>query len=460
MADRVTIKRICDVARLLGSPLIGGDAPFKGVSTDSRSIAKGELFIALKGSHFNGEKFLPMALERGAVAALVSDPQDVELPQIVVEDTLQALGTVAAAWRSQFKIPLLAITGSNGKTTVKEMVAAILRQQDTGTVTQGNLNNAIGVPLTLLNISPMDRWAVVEMGASAVGEIDYLARMAAPTASLANNAGAAHLGGFGSLQQIVEAKGEIYSALPEDGVAVINHELPQQAEWSEMASGRVCYFGYAPSNQVSLSGTIDLSQPFRVSRNGEEVVVDLPLPGEHSRINALAAATLSLQAGATLQQIRRGLEQIQPVAGRLFPLSGRGGATLIDDCYNASPESMRSAIDVLAARTGKRVLVAGDMGEMGEAAAQLHHQIGKYAAEQGVDQLHALGEHAVNVVSGFGGGAAHGSLETLLEALESSLNDNTTILIKGSRFMKMERVVSALALQDEKQQPEQGETTQ
>ena len=449
MSNLITIQHLSDIARVVEGELVGEDGPFSGVSTDSRSIAAGQLFVALKGPNFDGERFLPMAEQQGAAAALVSRPIDSPLPQIVVEDTLQGLGQLAAAWRQQFTVPLLAITGSNGKTTVKEMVAAILQQQGPGTVTQGNLNNEIGVPLTLLQMKPEDCWAVVEMGASAVGDIDYLARMAAPTASLVNNAGAAHLGGFGSRQQIVEAKGEIYSALPRDGVAVINQSLPQQAVWQEMAAGHSLFlFGYTPAEAVELSGSVALEYPFTLHYQGETVGVELLLSGAHNRSNALAAAALSLQAGATLRQIQVGLEQVQSVPGRLYPLPGRGGSRLIDDCYNASPESMQSAIAVLAAESGRRILVAGDMGELGEDAAQLHRAVGETAAAVAIDQLYTLGEYATDVVAGFGaGGVACSSLESLLSALEPELQPNTVVLIKGSRFMKMERIVEALTIE-------------
>ncbi len=436
------------VASIVGGRLVGQDGSFEGVSTDSRALPAGALFVALQGEHFDGNRFLPMAEKRGAVAAMVTAEQDSGLPQIVVENTLQALGALAAAWRRQFDIPVVAITGSNGKTTVKEMVASILRQQGVGAVTAGNLNNEIGVPLTLLKMTPQDQWAVVEMGASAVGEIDYLNRMTAPTAALANNAGAAHIGGFGSREHIVEAKGEIYSALPENGVAVINQELPQQQRWSELAQGHpTVYFGYQPEAGM-LSGEINLDLPFVLEWSGERLEISLPLPGQHNRINALGAAALALQVGADLQQIKKGLEQLIGVPGRLQYKSGRKGCRIIDDTYNASPESMQSAFAVLAAEPGEPVLVLGDMGEMGDAAEQLHQQVGEQAAAAGIPQLYAVGEYAETLCSGFGGGGAFETKEALLAALEPTLNSDQVILVKGSRFMKMEQIVERLQQQE------------
>ncbi len=435
---------LSQVAERLDGELNGEDLLFSGVGTDSRTLSPGELFVALKGPNFDGSDYLQMALERGATGAVVHQLQPVPIPQIVVDDTLKSLGALAAAWRRQFSIPVVGITGSNGKTTVKEMAASILRQLGPGTVTAGNLNNEIGVPLTLLQIRPEDHWAIIEMGANAVGEIRQLTEMAAPTIALANNAGTAHLGGFGSAEQIVEAKGEIYAALPENGVAVINRDLPQRQRWSERASGKmVVYFGYQPEGD-GLSGIVEMGQPFQLAFRGEQVKVDLPLPGKHNRLNALAAAALSLQVGATLQQVQNGLEQVQGVPGRLQYHLGPQGCTIINDSYNASPESMRSAIDVLAAEPGVRILVVGDMAELGEEAPALHRDIGVYAASMGVDRLYAVGEHATAVCDGFSGGEWFETVDQLAVDLQFRLHDEMTILVKGSRFMKMERVVEQL----------------
>lgn len=445
VGGRITIRTLADVARLLGGALDGEDAPFHGVSTDSRTIKKGELFVALQGPNFDGGEYLEMARQRGAVGAIVQQRQSGLLSQIVVEDTLAALGTLAAAWRAQFELPVAAITGSNGKTTVKEMAASILRQLGPGTVTRGNLNNEIGVPLTLLRLSPEDRWAVIEMGASAEGEIAKLSEIAQPTVSLVNNIGSAHLGGFGSVEKIASAKGEIYAGLRADGVALINHDLPQALEWMERSSGeRVETYGCSGTPTL-LHADIRGQHPLKLTYRGDSIEVELPLPGEHNRLNAMAAAALSIQTGATLQQVRRGLESIQAVPGRLERKAGRGGSTIIDDTYNASPESMQRAIEVLSAHSGRKVLVLGDMGELGRDGPGLHRQVGLDARSAGIDRLYALGNRAAGYVAAFGEAGLHFSeIAPLLEALESELEEDSVILVKGSRFMKMERIVEKI----------------
>ncbi len=440
------ITTVGEVAEAVGGRLVGArDARFSGVSTDSRTLHPGELFVALDGPHFDGGRFLPQALERGAQGAVLVQSRSVALPQVVVPDSRHALGRLATAWRRQFDIPVVAITGSNGKTTVKEMVAAILRQLGPGVATQGNLNNEIGVPLTLLRIGAEDRWVIIEMGASGIGEIAALCQMAQPTVAIVNNAGSAHLGGFGSLQRVVEAKGEIYRGLIPGGVAVINRELPQQEYWRGLVSqGAVHAFGYHPEG-VEMSGEVALESPFLIRMAGEEVEVALPLSGRHNRINALAAAALAWNCGATLEQIRTGLEQMVAVPGRLQWLTGASGARLIDDSYNASPESVESAIEVLAAEPGERVAVIGDMGELGASSGSLHYRLGEVIAAAGIDRLYALGEQSRKMVAGYGQGANwFDSPESLLATLRPTLHNDMVILIKGSRFMKMERIVEQL----------------
>ncbi len=445
MGGRITIRTLADVARLLGVALDGEDAPFHGVSTDSRTLQKGELFVALQGANFDGGAYLEMAYQRGAVGAIVQKRQETTLPQIVVADTRAALGTLATAWRGQFDLPVAAVTGSNGKTTVKEMAASILRQLGPGIVTEGNLNNEIGVPLTLLRLSPEDRWAVIEMGASGVGEIARLSEMAQPTISLVNNVGSAHLGGFGSVEKIAAAKGEIYSGLRADGVALINHDLPQATEWMERSSGeRIETYGCSSTPSL-LHADIQEQHPLILTYRGGSIEVELPLPGEHNRLNAMAAAALAIQIGATLQQVRQGLESMQAVPGRLERKPGRGGSTIIDDTYNASPESMHRAIEVLSTYSERKILVLGDMGELGGDAAELHHQVGRAARSAGIDQLYALGSQAAEYVVAFGGSGLHfDKIGPLLEALESELEEGSVILVKGSRFMRMERIVERI----------------
>ena len=443
------LKKLSHIADLLNAPLIGGDSGFRGVSSDTRTLKSGELFVALRGPNFSGGEYLDTALKKGAVGAITDQLYESSLPQIVVTDTLSALGMVASAWRDQFDIPLMAITGSNGKTTVKEMVALILAQLGPGTVTKGNLNNDIGVPLTLFNLSSGDRWAVIEMGASALGEIARLSAIAQPTIALVNNVGSAHLGGFGSIRNIARAKGEIYAGLRSDGVALINCDLPQADDWVAMATGREVQTYGSCCEPSLISAVIKSREPFEISYKGESLKVELPLPGEHNKMNALAAAALAVQAGASLGQVKNGLESMQAIPGRLESKPGRGGAVVVDDTYNASPESMMRAVEVLSSMEGRRILVVGDMGELGEDSPHLHKQIGVMAKSAGIDSMYALGSSASEYVSGFGDGAAlFEDSEKLVVALADELAMGRVILVKGSRFMKMEQIVRKITVKE------------
>jgi UDP-N-acetylmuramoyl-tripeptide--D-alanyl-D-alanine ligase len=416
------------------------------------------LFVALKGERFDGHDFVADVLQRGAAAALVEAAfarAHSELPLIPVLDTREALGQLAAAWRARFAIPLLGITGSNGKTTVKEMCAAILRRQfGDGTVlaTQGNLNNDIGLPLTLLRLRETHRAAVIEMGMNHAGEISYLTRLARPTVALVNNAQRAHLEGLGSVVAIARAKGEIFEGLAADGVAVINADDPHAPLWQELcADRRTSTFGLGAAATVrgrwqprGFGGRIALSC------DAGSIDVELPVPGEHNARNAVAAAAACLAAGTPLDVIAAALAGYAGIKGRLQRRAGLGGATVIDDSYNANPDSMRAAIDVLATVPGRRILVMGDMGEVGEAAAQFHDEIGGHAKSRGIERLFALGALSADAVHNFGEGARHfGSVEALVEALKPELAVDVTVLVKGSRFMKMERVVEAIEEKDD-----------
>ncbi|SMB21014.1 UDP-N-acetylmuramoyl-tripeptide:D-alanyl-D-alanine ligase [Sterolibacterium denitrificans] len=446
------------------------DAPVGGVSTDSRRIRSGELFIALRGENFDGHDFVRKVLTQdGAAGALVDaawlqqqGTQAAGLPLIVVVDTRRALGTLAANWRRRFTLPLIGITGSNGKTTVKEMCAAILREQavrngdDPQTAvlaTAGNLNNDIGLPLMLLRLRSTHRAAVLEMGMNHPGEIDYLTRLAAPTVALVNNAQRAHLEGLGSLAAVARAKGEIFSGLQPDGSAVINADDAHAELWRELAgkagASKVIGFGlsaaeaeiHAGYQPQHFGGRLVLQLP----QAAAPATIDLQVPGVHNARNALAAAAATLAAGATLDAVVAGLQAYTGVGGRLQRRAAQGGALLIDDSYNANPDSMRAAIDVLASMPGRRILVMGDMGEVGGQAGQFHDEIGGYAKSMGIDQLLALGEYAAVAVRNFGEGAQHfRSHASLIEALRPLLDAHTTVLVKGSRFMKMERIADAI----------------
>lgn len=442
-------------ATMLKSSLSGADASFMAVSTDSRSIAAGDLFIALRGERFDGHEYMAQAKAAGAVGAIVAaDVADTlavhGLPLIAVADTRLALGDLAAGWRARFSLPLIAVTGSNGKTTTKEMVACILAAAygEEVLATHGNFNNDIGLPLTLLKLRAHHRAAIVEMGMNHPGEIAYLTRIARPTVALVTNAQRAHLEGMGSLDAVALEKGTIYEGLGDDGVAVVNADDPQAYLWRGMnPQRRVVRFGldvvaevYGKVRLHGLETELHFTTPLG------DGAVDLALPGLHNARNALAAVAATLAANIPLAAIQSGLAAFRGVKGRLQRRSGTAGAVILDDTYNANPDSVRAGIDVLASTIGRKVLVLGDMGEIGAASGQFHDEIGGYAKSAGVDALYALGDASAIAARNFGAGAHHyKKAEDLIEALRPELTANTTVLVKGSRFMRMERVVEAVA---------------
>ena len=452
---------LSQAANALRARMEGADVRFAAVSTDTRTIQHGDLFIALKGENFDGAKFVAQAARAGAVAAVVNKDsglraQDAGVPLIFVEDTRLALGKLAAHWRAQFDIPLVAITGSNGKTTVKEMLAGILREvtknEEEVLATKGNYNNDIGMPLTLLKLRATHRYAVIEMGMNHLKEIDYLTRIAKPDVALINNATGAHLQGLGSVEGVALAKGEIFAGLANDGTAIINADDPHVLMWRLLAgTHRVFDFALEHSAAVKgkwtmqgYGGALELRTP------AGEMRAQLRVPGEHNARNALAAATAALALQVPLDTIARALENFGGVAGRLQRKDGLNGSTLIDDTYNANPASMRAALEVLAQAMGKRLFVLGDMGELGAGAAQFHREIGIAARELGIEKMFAMGALSAGAVQEFGAGARHfDSVEALYSALDRELDEQTIVLVKGSRFMKMERVVQFCALQKE-----------
>ncbi|OGS91566.1 MAG: UDP-N-acetylmuramoyl-tripeptide--D-alanyl-D-alanine ligase [Gallionellales bacterium GWA2_60_18] len=447
---------LSQAARALDVGMIGTDVRVEGVSSDTRKLRSGDLFVALRGENFDGCEFVVQAAAAGAAAALVEEraahAASATIPLLVVPDTRLALGRLAAWWRKQFDIPLAAITGSNGKTTVKEMLAAILREAaggDEGVLaTRGNLNNDIGMPLTLLQLDAQHRYAVIEMGMNHPGEIDYLTRIASPDVALITNASGAHLEGLGSVEAVARAKGEIFAGMAEHGMAVINADDANAPLWRALAGTR-------PLLEFALDQPADVCGHWLPHGNGlqlsaqtpqGEFTVELQVPGAHNARNALAAIAAAVALSVPLETIVAGLQRFGGVAGRLQRKVARQGAVLIDDTYNANPASMRAAIDVLAQAGGKRVLVMGDMGELGDDAAALHAETGSEAKRAGIDKLYALGELTRNTVREFGAAARHFErIGDLLAALEQELDANTTLLVKGSRFMKMERVVEYLA---------------
>jgi UDP-N-acetylmuramoyl-tripeptide--D-alanyl-D-alanine ligase len=449
-----------EAAQATGGTATAEGHVFSGVSTDSRAIAAGELFVALKGDRFDGHDYVREVLVRGAEAALVEHGWAAQhgegLPLVHVADTRLALGSLGGHWRNQFNLPLIGITGSNGKTTVKEMCAAIMREHERRDeldpaevvlATTGNLNNDIGLPLMLLRLKAGHRAAVIEMGMNHLGEIAYLTRLAQPTVALVNNAQRAHLAGLGTLADVARAKGEIFEGLSDEGIAVINADDPQSELWRQLAAGKtILSFGMeAPADVHATAKTRAFASEIVLSAPQGCVEFELPAPGRHNVMNALAAAAACLAAGASLGTVAEALSRYAGIKGRLQRRAGLHGALVIDDTYNANPDSMRAAIDVLAALPGRRIFVMGDMGEVGEAAGQFHDEIGGYAKSRGIEQLFALGELSAAAAHNFDGGGAHfKKLEELVAALKIELVPNVAVLVKGSRFMRMERVVEAI----------------
>lgn len=448
---------LAEAATVLGGALHGTDVTFTAVSTDSRSIAAGDLFVALRGERYDGHAFIKQAAAAGAAAALADRAHELAaaLPTAVVADTTVALGALAAHWRARFRIPLIAVAGSNGKTTVKEMIAACLREHygaEAVLATRGNLNNHIGLPLTLLALRAAHRVAVVEVGMNHPGETAQLAALARPSIAVINNAQREHQEFMATVSDVAREHASLISALPADGTAVINADDPHAALWRTAADARVVRdFGLgraAVSAEHSMdvaTATLDVHIPGAAAR------IQLPLAGEHNVRNALAAIAAATAAGATLDACVRALERFVPVRGRLQMKSGVHGAVLIDDTYNANPDSVRAATDVLARASGLKLLVLGDMGEVGAQGPEFHREAGVYARGSGIDRLYTLGELAAEAAHAFGEGARHYlRIEELISDLERALNAQTTVLIKGSRFMQMERVVRGLEMSTEK----------
>ncbi|HHB13154.1 MAG TPA: UDP-N-acetylmuramoyl-tripeptide--D-alanyl-D-alanine ligase [Chromatiales bacterium] len=425
--------------------LIGADVPVRGVSTDTRTLTPGALFVALRGPRHDAHDLTELARAAGAAALVVERRVSTALPQVVVDDTVQALGRLARAWRRRLELRVVALTGSNGKTTVKTLCASILEHVGPTWATRGNLNNHIGVPLTLLELGPEHRFAVVEMGANHPGEIAYLADLAGPDVALVNNAGPAHLEGFGSVAGVARAKGEIFGALQSGGVAVFNADDPHSAIWEALIKARTrMRFGFHPQAEVRGEDGPEAGLLHIASPQGP-LQVRLRLSGRHNRLNALAATAAALAAGAPLEAVAKGLERVGPVPGRLTLLAARGGAWLLDDTYNANPASLAAGIEALCEGPGEPWLILGDMGELGAEAARLHEEAGRLAREAGVRRLFALGSLARHAATGFGAGAAHfEEMESLVRAVDEAIRGGERILVKGSRAMRMERVVARL----------------
>jgi UDP-N-acetylmuramoyl-tripeptide--D-alanyl-D-alanine ligase len=437
----------------MSAVLNGADRPFTEVSSDTRTLEAGQLFVALRGPHFDGNDFVGEAAKRGAAGAIVERLEAVDLPQLLVPDCLAALTALARAWRRQYALPLVGVAGSNGKTTVKEMTAAILAGVGPCLATRGNLNNHIGVPLTLMRLNAEHASAVIEIGANQPGDVAALAALAMPTVGLVTNAGDEHLEGFGTLEGVARAEGEIFSALGGGDTAVINADDAFAPLWRELTGARRAFtFGLNPGADFTAR---DLRQRIDAARGALEFTLHTPageqrvrlrLLGRHNVVNALAAAAAASAAGAGLDHCVRGLESVRAVRGRLDLKAATNGAAIIDDSYNANPSSVRAAIDVLTEVAGAGWLVLGDMAELGEHAVPSHADIGRYARTKGVARLFAIGELSRNAVQAFGAGAEwFPDIHSLIERLRAELPPDGTLLVKGSRVNRLERLVEALA---------------
>ncbi|PTU30696.1 UDP-N-acetylmuramoyl-tripeptide--D-alanyl-D-alanine ligase [Stenotrophobium rhamnosiphilum] len=439
------------VAQRIGARLEGANVGFSRVVTDTRTLAQGDLFVALKGENFDGHEFVARAAAAGAVGAIVSRHIDCPLPQIVVNDTLIALQEYAASWRNDFNLPIVAVTGSNGKTTTKQMLSSIFVTRGPVLATQGNFNNHIGLPLTLLSLRREHVTAVIEMGASNPGEIELLTRLTRPNIGVITQAGDAHLEGFGSREGVARAKGELFVGLG-GGVAVINADDAYAPLWHELTkSASTITFGFSEQADVRALHV----QPFPVEApvgtrfelrapEGRQTV-NLPLPGRHNIFNALAASACAVALGMDLKDIAAGLARMDAPQGRLSWKNTREGARLLDDSYNANPTSLQAGMELLASLSGERVLVLGGMAELGANATQLHHDAGVAAKALRIDRLYTLGALAAEAAKGFGEGAhAFEDFNELATALRPHLNKKVTLLVKGSRSSRMERVVATL----------------
>ena len=447
IAPRTGMAPLSWFAQANGVELIGDDAEVLRVNSDSRAVQGGDLFVALRGERFDGHSFSQGAADAGAVGMGCDRRLDTAIAQIVVNDTLSALQTVAQAWRRRFDIPVIGVTGSNGKTTTKQMLAAVLSARGPVLATRGNLNNHIGMPMTLLELREEHRTAVIEMGANHAGEVELLTTLAAPNIGLVTQAGDAHLEGFGSRDGVAHAKGELFAGLGEDGIAIINADDAYADLWRSMARCSQLSFGIDNAADVR---ACDIrcehdSSRFTLEIPGGEAQVEMALAGRHNIMNALAAAACAAALGLEAHSIADGLGRFEQAQGRLVWRKATSGAQVIDDSYNANPTSLRAGLELLAQQEGRRYAVLGGMGELGPDSDSLHEWCGAKARELGIEHLYALGNSARHYVNGFGsGGVAFDSVEELTARLQAESGTQTTMLVKGSRSARMERIVTAL----------------
>ncbi|GGX81641.1 UDP-N-acetylmuramoyl-tripeptide--D-alanyl-D-alanine ligase [Litchfieldella qijiaojingensis] len=445
------LETLDELARVLGCDCPpGGDRAVAGIVSDTRTLSRGDLFVALVGEHFDGHDFLARAREAGAIAAIVSHPVEDPLPQLVVADTRLALGVLAQACRQTWGGRLVAVTGNSGKTTVKEMLAALLSRQGDTLATRGNLNNDIGAPLTLLGLGKSHRQAVIELGANHLGEIAWTAALAAPNVAVITNVTGAHVGEFGGMGRIAQAKAEILAGLSDDGVAVLNRDDVFFSVWRRLAASReVIDFGLSPRARMTANELVadELGRyAFTLVFDGRVLGrVQLALLGRHNVINALAAAAAATAMGLPESELVVGLSALQPLPGRMAVVSGIKATRLLDDTYNANPGAVRAALELLAELPGPRWCLLGAMGELGEASESLHAEVGQYARQLGIDVLATLGEPARAASQAFGMGGYHfDDWEALARHARDRLPPGASVLVKGSRSAGMERLVTAL----------------
>ena len=445
-------RTLSDAARVAGGQLVGEDRRYGAVATDSRTLKPGTLFVALRGPNFDGRDFVAAAAARGAIGAIVDRAVEHALPQVVVADPLRALQALGQAWRAEFSIPIVAVAGSNGKTTAKEMIAAILARMGVCLATHGNLNNHIGVPLTLMRLEASHRSAVVEMGANRIGDVAELMRLARPTVGLITNAGAEHLEGFGNLDGVAQGEGEAVSCLESGATAIINADDAYAGYWRGIATaGRIVTFGVHADADFMARDTQqaiergEFATRFTLHCPLGAAPITLKAGGAHNISNALAAAAAAAAAGASLEEIAAGLGDFRAVAGRLQLKAGARDSWIIDDSYNANPSSVRAGLEVLRSLPGPTWLVLGDMAELGEFAENSHAHMGTYARDCGIKRLFALGPQSSRAVETFGLGAEwFADADSLTRRLKAELAPGVTVLIKGSRVNRLERVVQAL----------------
>lgn len=430
-----------------GGVLHGADTQVARVTTDTRTLRPGDLFVALRGERFDGHDFVAAAAAAGAAGVVVDRALDIGIPQLRVADTLLALQQMAQAWRTRFNLPLVAVTGSNGKTTTKQLLAAVFARRGEVLATRGNLNNHIGLPLTLLELREAHRTAVIEMGANHAGEIALLTRLARPDVGVITQAGDAHLEGFGSRAGVARAKGELFEGLGPSGIAVINADDAYAPLWRDLAQGRQIRFGIQADADVRARAVLHEqgATRFTLEIPGEVAQVHLPLPGEHNVMNALAAAACGVALGLDAQVIAAGLGRVESAQGRVVWKTTTQGAALIDDSYNANPTSMQAGLALLAQQPGRRWAVLGGMAELGAASAQLHEDCGRAARTLGLDRLLLLGDAGEHYARGWGVGAeCFERLDDLVGVLAADAAVGVSLLVKGSRSAGMERVVAVL----------------